>query len=414
MPPSPLPEPPVRTRRKLPRLLRRLHQRFRDVTVESWRRYRAPRAQAAYCDKFVAVTGSCGKTTATLLVERLLAATGAVVVGGRNHNAGRQLLRTMAGLRRPADFVVQEVSGHEPGAIAKLTDYLMVDVAVVTSIGHDHSTAFGVSYSEGPDAIAAEKVKLVEAVPPTGLACLNADDPRVAAMAGRAKARVVTYGRSEGAHIRATNVSGRYPGRLRFDLEVDGRVIPVATRFVGTIMLPNVLAALAVVHGLGRDLAAAAAALAEVEPEPQHMSVVEGASGRTWVLDTFKAPHWSTELLADDLAEIGGRGMLFVLGDMSDMRNGSSRRYGSVMRKAAATADRVILCGGAGSAMARAQREGYGNVAAGADLAEVARLIAAAPERLVILKANSKQHLERVVGLVEEAAATLATDTHHD
>lgn len=414
MPPDAVPDiPALRTPRRIPAPVERLRLRLRALG-EAWQRYRAPRAQAAYCGAFVAVTGSCGKTTTTLLVEHLLKATGASVAAGRNFNSGRYLLRTMARLRRPVDFVVQEVSGHKPGAIARVTDHLKVDVAVVTTIGHDHGTAFGVPYADAPDAIAAEKGTLVEAVPPTGLACLNADDPRVAAMAARTRARVVTYGRSPGADLRATNVDARYPGRLRFDLDVGGRIVPVATRFVGTIMLPNVLATLAVVHGMGRDLAAAARALAEVEPEPLHMSVVQGPSGRTWVLDTFKAPYWSTQILAADLAEIGGRGTLFVLGEMSDMRNDASRRYAGIMRTAASAVDRVILCGRAVGAGARAQREGYANVAVGADLPEVARLIAASPERLVILKANSKQHLEQVVRMVEEAAAAPASDTQHD
>lgn len=414
MPPDGPPGIPApKTPRRIPAPVERLRRGLRAI-AEAWQRYRAPRAQAAYCGSFIAVTGSCGKTTTTLLTERLLQATGASVVAGRNFNAGRYLLRTMARLRRPVDFVVQEVSGHKPGAIARITDHLKIDVAVVTTIGADHNSAFGVSYADAPDAIAAEKGRLVEAVVPGGFACLNADDPRVAAMAARTRARVVTSGRASGAELRATNVEARFPGRLRFDLEVGGKCIPVATRFVGTIMLPNVLASLAVVHGTGRDIAVAAAALAEVEPEPLHMSVVKGASGRTWVLDTFKAPYWSTALLVDDLAEIGGRGTLFVLGDMSDIRSDSSRRYAAMMRKAAGTVDRVILAGRAVGAEAKARREGYANVASAADLEGLAKLITDSPERLVILKANVRQHLEQVVRLVEEAAATQATDTHHD
>lgn len=384
--------------------LERLRRRLRAVG-EFWWRERARRAQAAHCGAFIAVTGSCGKTTTTLLIERLLAASGASIAGGRNQNHGRYLMKTMARLRHPVDFVVQEVSGHRPGAIADVTDTLIVDVAVVTAIGYDHNVAFGVSYAEAPEAIAAEKGKLVEALAPGGIACLNADDPLVAAMAGRSKGSVVTFGRSVGAALRAVNVGARWPGRLSFDLEVDGRVLPVATRFVGTIMLPNVLAALAVVHATGRDLASAVAALATVEAEPLHMSVRGGASGRTYVLDTHKAPFWSTAILAEDLREIGGEGTLLVLGDMSDIRNDAARRYASVTRQAASQVDRVLLIGRAVSAEPRVRREGIGNVASAADFPGLARLIADGPERLVILKANSSLHLDLVVDLVEGIAA---------
>lgn len=388
------------TARSRPGPLERLRRRLRGLG-EFWWRERARRAQAAHCGAFIAVTGSCGKTTTTLLIERLLAAGDSSVAGGRNENHGRYLMKTMARLRRPVDYVVQEVSGHRPGAIADVTGPLRVDVAVVTVVGYDHNAAFGVSYTAAPQAIAAEKGKLVEALRPDGIACLNADDPLVAAMASRTTARVVTFGRSAGATLRAVNVGARWPSRLHFDLEVDGRLLPVATSFVGTIMLPNVLAALAVVHALGHDLAVAIAALAGVEPEPLHMSVVQGASGRTYVLDTYKAPFWSTALLAEDMANIGGRGTLFVLGEMSDLRNGNSRRYVSVMLRAAGLADRVILTGQAVCAQRRALRDGIANVSAAADIAGTARLIAAAPERLIILKAKKTVLLQEVIALVE-------------
>ena len=382
----------------------RLRRRLRAVG-EFWWRERARRAQATHCGAFIAVTGSCGKTTTTLLIERLLAASGASIAGGRNQNHGRYLMKTMAGLRHPVDLVVQEVSGHRPGAIADVTDTLNADVAVVTVVGYDHNTAFGVSYNAAPEAIAAEKGKLVVALDPGGIACLNADEPLVAAMASRTKARVVTFGRSVGATLRAVNVGARWPERLHFDLEVEGRVLRVATRFVGTIMLPNVLAALSVGHATGRDLAAAIAALATVEAEPLHMSVREGASGRTYVLDTHKAPFWSTAILAEDLREIGGEGTLFVLGDMSDIRNDAGRRYASVTRQAAAQVERMLLIGRAVSAEPRVRREGTENVASAADLPGLARLIADEAERLVILKANTSMHLEKVDELVEANAA---------
>ncbi len=399
--PSPSPSSVAAPRRHGP--FERLRRRLRRFG-EFWWRVRARRAQAAYCRAFIAVTGSCGKTTTTLLIERLLAATGAAVEGGRNHNTGRYLMKAMGRLRRPVDFLVQEVSGHRPGAIAQVTDHLRIDVAVVTVIGHDHNSAFKLPYSAAPAAIAAEKGRLVAALQPDGIACLNADDPLVAAMAARTTARVVTFGCSAAADVRAVNVAARWPERLRFDLHVDGRVLPVATRFVGTIMLPNVLAALAAVHASGRDLVAAVAALAGVEAEPLHMSVEEGVSGRTYVLDTFKAPFWSTALLAGDLESIGGRGTLFVLGDMSDMRNDAGRRYTSVARQASAAADRVLLVGKAVRAEQPMVREGRDNVASAADLPALARLIANSPERLVILKANSAIHLEQVVAMVEDAA----------
>jgi UDP-N-acetylmuramoyl-tripeptide--D-alanyl-D-alanine ligase len=377
-----------------------LRRRLRRLSNE-FRRRRARGQQRAYCGAFIAVTGSCGKTTTTLLIERMLLATGATGRAGRNKNVGRYLVRELAKLRRPVDFVVQEVGIKGPGSIVQLTDYVDVDIAVVTSVGTDHASAFDVPKSQRIEAVAMEKGRLVEAVPASGLACLNADDHRVAAMAARTDGRVITYGRATHADVRATNVEGRWPQRLSFDLHLQGLVRRVTTRFVGTIMLPNVLAALAVVHGMGRDLDRAIAALANIEPEPLHMNVAAGASGRSYVLDTFKASLWSTEVLAADLANIGGSGTVFVLGEMSDLGSGLSSRYARVARIASPLVDRIILTDVAASAAAKVQIDGLPNVLIAPSITEAAELVKELPQRLVILKSKSGTGLEKLQAMVE-------------
>ena len=63
------------------------------------------------------------------------------------------------------------------------------------------------------EAIAQAKGELVEALPADGLAVLNADDPRVAAMASRTAARVVRYGEAPDADVRAEDVTLDERGR---------------------------------------------------------------------------------------------------------------------------------------------------------------------------------------------------------
>lgn len=390
LPTSQLPAPLLRLHRYLTRLGGRLS------------RLRAQHLQRRFCKCHIAVTGSCGKTTATKLINDLLLATGATVAAGVHMNNGRYLWRTMSKLRGATDFVVQEVGAGWPGAIAELTDHFTVDVAVVTTVGYDHGSAYDVPYSDVLDAIALEKGKLVEAVGPSGLVCLNADDLRVAAMAARTGARVVTFGRAESADLRAVDVGARWPERLHFNLLIGGRSYPVRTRFVGTIMLPSVLAALAVVHGSGRDLQKAVEALATAEPARRHMSVVEGeSSGRAYVVDIEKAPLWSTQLLVDDVDAIGGKGMLFVLGEMSDMRSGKTRHYTKLARQLASRVDRVILTGQAAAAEPRLSLEGVANVFAAPSANEVAELVATGTERLVVLKCKAGSDLAQVIPLVE-------------
>ncbi len=384
-------------------LIQRLHHQLKRLG--GWLSLqRAKRLQRRFCGCHVVITGSVGKTTAAKLTNDLLAATGASVAAGVHMNNGRYLWRSMSKLRGPTDFVVQELGAAGPGDIARLTDHLPVDVAVITAVGHDHYSAYRVSYANGPDAIAVEKGRLAEAVGPSGLVCLNADDSRVAAMAARTQARVVTYGRSGGADLRATDIGARWPDRLHFTLQVEGRSYGVRTRFVGTLMLPSVLAALAVVHGTGRDLQRAIDALAVIEPARRHMSIVTGeSSGRSYVVDIEKASLWSTELLAEDMDNIGGTSTVFVLGEMSDMGSGTSRHYARLARSLSPRVDRVILAGEAASAEQKVRVAGLSNVFMANNAAEVAALVAAGNERLVILKSKAFSDFGEVIPLVEQS-----------
>ena len=86
-------------------------------------------------------------------------------------------------------YLVLELSARGPGHIAYLCGIAPPRYGAVLNVGHAHAGEFG-----GLDQVARAKGELVEALPADGVAILNADDPRVLAMAARTAARVVTFG----------------------------------------------------------------------------------------------------------------------------------------------------------------------------------------------------------------------------
>ncbi len=360
--------------------------------------------QERFVRHLVSVTGSCGKTTTTALAATLLGLYGTSVA---NHiNVGTSLMRVVRKLRTPIDFVVQETGGHAPGAIEVATRAFRIDVAVVTSVGLDHGRSFRPLGIDLRDAIAGEKGKLVEAVAPGGFACLNFDDSRVRTMASRTHQRVVGFGVSPEAEVRATNVEARWPGRLHFDLVIGGRTYPVATRFVGTMMLTNILGALAVVHGLGLDIVPAIEKLASVEPVRDRMGVHAGADGKIYILDTEKAPHWSTMLLVANLPAMAIPGLTFVLGDMSDIMTANGARYREVIKGAARQADTVILTGQAVEHGERLQAD-LPNLVVAPTAYDVAKFLDSRPPGVVLLKSSGKLQLWRVLEQVTPVGGTI-------
>jgi len=367
--------------------------------LRRWRQAQARQAQHRFVKHYIAVTGSCGKTTTTVLTGSMLEAYGRSVTG--RHNVGVTLLRTVRKLRGPVDFVVQETSGHGPGAISLTTDALRVDTAVVTSIGFDHGAAYRNLGLDIPDAIAQEKGKLVEAVAPGGFACLNFDDPRVRAMATRTQERIVSFGVAPDALVRATDVEARWPQRLAFNLLVAGRVYPVTTRFVGTMMLTNILGALAVVHGFGLPLEPAIARLATREPVPDRMGVQVGGDGKTYIVDTEKAPMWSVELLIEELSRMAIPNLTFVLGDVSDIRSNSGQQYRKLARLLSARVETLVLAGRSAELGAKVMKEdGFDNIVLAPTAVDVSKYLDAQAPGIVFLKSNKSLQLWRVLDQV--------------
>ncbi len=177
----------------------------------------------------VAVTGSSGKTSTKDLLAQLLERLGPTIAPPESFN--NELGHPYTVLLSTVDtrFLVLETSARGIGHIRYLTDIAPPRIGVVLNVGSAHVGVFG-----SQDAIAQAKGELVEALPADGgVAVLNADDPMVAAMAARTRARIVTFGESAGAGVRATDVRLDDLGRAVFRLHAGGGSAQVALRVAG-------------------------------------------------------------------------------------------------------------------------------------------------------------------------------------
>ena len=153
------------------------------------------------------LTGSSGKTTTKDFIAQLLERLGPTVApaGSFNNELGHPYTVLKADPR--TRWLVLELGARGAGHITYLTEIAPPRIAAVLNVGVAHIGEFG-----SVDAIAAAKGELVEALPADGVAILNADDPRVRAMAGRTRARVVLAGEAAG---RRCPGRGRDPRRSR-------------------------------------------------------------------------------------------------------------------------------------------------------------------------------------------------------
>jgi UDP-N-acetylmuramoyl-tripeptide--D-alanyl-D-alanine ligase len=319
-----------------------------DLAAENLARRRAlaagPGVPGAPFD-VVAVTGSSGKTSTKDLLAAVLGALGPVVAppGSFNNELGVPLtaLRVDEGTRS----LVVEMGARSVGHIAALCRTTSPRVGAVLNVGSAHLGVFG-----SPEAVAAAKGELVEALPDAadgGVAVLNADDPRVRAMASRTRAAVLTFGLDPGADVRAEGVELDALGRASFTLVTAAGRAPVSLRLHGEHHVANALAAAAVASAVGVGLEDTARALSAAQAASRwRMEVTRRPDGVTVVNDAYNANPESVRAALRALVAMrsaggpagpggGAAGRTWaVLGEMLELGDASRTEHDAVGRLA--------------------------------------------------------------------------------
>ena len=287
---------------------------------------------------FVAITGSCGKTTSRILAAAILERAGPCQHGETWIPV--KLGRVLEQVGPETRFCVCEVGATGPGSLSEPLRLLNPQIGIVTTIGGDHYTAFRTL-----EATALEKGKLVEGLPPEGTAILNADDPLVRRMAELTRARVMTYGVSEHADIRGSEISSQWPDRLAFTATHGGTAVRIETRLVGEHWVTSALAAIACGIACGLDLETCTAAAKSVEPSFGRYSVHPRPDGGVYVLDSRKAPYWTIRSSLQFVANARASRKTILFGTISDYSGAGGQRYRRAAEDALEVADRVIFVG---------------------------------------------------------------------
>jgi len=302
----------------------------------------------------------------------------------------KTLLRTRPWHR----WCVQEISAQSPGSIAKHLSEFRPSVAVVTMIGSDHMRAY-----RSADAIAEEKANLVRALPEDGLAILNADDPRILAMSSMTKARVVTYGQSASADLRAVDISGAFPNLLAFTVLWNNTSRKFQTRFVGEHWITSILAALVCALEQGVTLEQATA-IETFEPVLNRNSLHRVVEGPIFISDSAKAPFGSIPATIDLLASAQAPRKTLILGNISDFNGSSNPKYRKTARDAISAGARVIAVGSNAAAI-RKLKDSFpsGTIEIFPGAREARDFLAAdtVADELIVLKSAASGHIERIM-----------------
>lgn len=337
----------------------------------------AKRQLARHHPTVVAVTGSVGKTTTRLAIAAALDGSFSVRTSEKNynnefgvplailgeHSAGKDPWHWAKVLwrarRTGADYpqmLVLEYGADKPGDIRALCRIARPHVSVITTVSPVH-----VANYPDLDALVDEKASLGAETDPEGLVVLNADDTRVAAMANRMAAPVVTYSITRDADVRVTDIKTTTAGRAQFmpGEEFVRTTAHVRTRrsdaelvlqdCFGAGIVAACAAAVAVAAHFGVPVVTAVERLnAAMRPAPGRLRPIAGIKGSLVLDDSYNAApasvHVGLSALALFMPRDGGR-RIAALGKMAELGTYATDEHAAVGVHVAQVADVFVAVG---------------------------------------------------------------------
>lgn len=271
-------------------------------------------ARMRFGGEVLGVTGSVGKTTVKELVSAVLATCFATTASERSFNNELGVPLTILNAPEECDWLVLELGARGIGHIRHLTGIAQPVAGIVTSVGLAHLEMF-----HDLATVALAKGELVQSLPSDGIAVLNMDDPRVAAMADHSPAPVLGYGTTPLAEVAAEDIELDDEARGRFTLRSPWGRARVALQLHGRHQVSNALAAAAAGLWCGVPIDSVAGALGDARGPALRTEFIRTPAGARLISDYYNANPTSTEAALHTLAATDAERKVALLGVMAEL-----------------------------------------------------------------------------------------------
>jgi UDP-N-acetylmuramoyl-tripeptide--D-alanyl-D-alanine ligase len=261
----------------------------------------------------IAVTGSAGKTTTKDAIAHVLSSRFRVLKSEGNFNNHFGLPLMLLKLEPEYDVAVIEMGMSHAGEIRALAKIARPEIGVVTNVAPVHLEFF-----DSVAGIARAKYELVESLPASGAAVLNADDEYVSQFGRDFKGKVVMYGTKATADVRAKAIRSKGWAGTEFDVVIGEIAEHANLPLVGEHNVLNALAAVAVGLERGLKVSEAVSALTTMAPADKRGQVLQ-VGNITVINDCYNSNPKALEKMIDALAAMAAKRRIVVAGEMLEL-----------------------------------------------------------------------------------------------
>jgi UDP-N-acetylmuramoyl-tripeptide--D-alanyl-D-alanine ligase len=293
----------------------------------------------------IGITGSYGKTSTKYFLHTLLSERYAALKTPQSFNTLMGICRVInTELQSQHQVFVVEMGAYGRGVIREMANFVHPQIGVLTAIGPQHLERF-----KTLENIEVAKYELIEALPASGVAVFNNDDPRCRRLADcTTRVKVLRYGLDStqpGLRVWAESMSQSAQGLVFTLVDSNGQRAPTHTMLLGRHNVLNLLGAACVALDMGLSLEEIAQAIPKIEPAPHRLQLLQGAGGVTVLDDSYNANPIGAAAALEVLQEFKtGRRVLVTPGmvELGEIEAKQNEEFGA---KAAQVCDYVLLVG---------------------------------------------------------------------
>lgn len=269
----------------------------------------------------IGVTGSVGKTSVKEALAHMFAGFGKTHKSLASYNNHWGVPLTMARMPQNTQFGVFEMGMNHAGEMRALSDMLMPQIALITTVAGAHLAHF-----DNVEGIAHAKAEIIEGLTQGGTLILNGDNEysplikTIAAKHGLAPKQIMTFGSSPDDDVAVVDVR-THPEVTNIRLRIGGQQIDVTTPLIGDHWVSNLAACMAVAKAAGLDLRKAARrfrTMGAIAGRGKSHALTIGGKAFTLIDESYNANPASMRAAIEVLSRAEGR-KLAVLGDMFEL-----------------------------------------------------------------------------------------------
>ncbi|MBI2411066.1 MAG: UDP-N-acetylmuramoyl-tripeptide--D-alanyl-D-alanine ligase [Candidatus Kerfeldbacteria bacterium] len=286
----------------------------------------------------IGITGSYGKSSTKEFLKTILSEKFSVLATSKNVNVDIGVAQTILHQLKPQHEVfIAEMGAYIPGDIRSTCELVSPIIGILTAINEQHLAFF-----RDIETTKNTKAELLEALPSSGLAVINRDNPHCLAVADRTHAKKKFFSVQDIAHVYATDIHV-FPRHIQFVLHIGNVSTPVTVRLFGAQVIPAILAAVTVADHLGLTMQQIVHGMNTLQTIPGTMDVSLGKNHATVIDDGYNANPDGFIAALRYLQVYTGKKKIVLTPGMQELGQQSDAKHEEIGRAIGAVADTLYI-----------------------------------------------------------------------